>query len=286
MAVSSFFKVAVCVSAVVGLSACQEGAGSFLSQDGDVTTTESGAKVVEKDVEAPEVFSVQEVGLWDGRPSLGGIWVAHPTAVDPERVMIRNEANGQSVIGALFRKERETPGPKLQVSSEAAEAIGMIAGSPQELSVVAMRRKEIVVEPAPAPVEAEKATSDAPIEGDVAPIAANEVEQTTLDPIASAAAALDAVEDAGKPTNVASAADSSGKSQYIQIGIFSVEANANSVADQMRKAGATPKITTFSNEEKQYWRVIVGPVSSAAEKDALKKKVVGMGYSDAFFVNK
>jgi rare lipoprotein A len=44
----------------------------------------------ERDVEAPEVFDVTDEGLWDGRPSLGGVWVAHPDATDPERVMIRN----------------------------------------------------------------------------------------------------------------------------------------------------------------------------------------------------
>jgi hypothetical protein len=63
------------------------------------------------DVEAPEVFDITDAGLWDGRPSLGGVWVAHPDATDPERVMIRNTETGSFVIGALFRRERENPGP-------------------------------------------------------------------------------------------------------------------------------------------------------------------------------
>ena len=50
--------------------------------------------LVERDVEAPEVFSVTESGLWDGRPSLGGVWVAHPDVGDPERIIIRNTSNG------------------------------------------------------------------------------------------------------------------------------------------------------------------------------------------------
>ena len=90
----------------------------------------SSVRLVERDVEAPEVFQVTDEGLWDGRPSLGGVWVASPEASDPERVIIRNEENGRFVIGALFRRERETPGPTLQVSSDAADALNMVAGSP------------------------------------------------------------------------------------------------------------------------------------------------------------
>ena len=67
-------------------------------------------------------------GLWDGRPSLGGVWVAHPDVTEPERVIIRNEANGKFVIGALFRRERELPGPKLQMSSDAAAALERAGG--------------------------------------------------------------------------------------------------------------------------------------------------------------
>ena len=43
--------------------------------------------LVERDVEAPGVFQVTEAGLWDGRPSLGGVWVAHPDVTEPERVI-------------------------------------------------------------------------------------------------------------------------------------------------------------------------------------------------------
>ena len=50
-------------------------------------------KLVDRDVEAPDVFQVSDQALWDGRPSLGGVWVASPDAVDPERVILRNPAN-------------------------------------------------------------------------------------------------------------------------------------------------------------------------------------------------
>ncbi|MEM8825155.1 MAG: SPOR domain-containing protein [Pseudomonadota bacterium] len=100
-------------------------------------------QLIERDVEAPEVFRAQDRALWDGRPSLGGVWVAAPSVPEPERVIIRNEENGKFVIGALFNRERDNPGPPLQLSSEAAIALGIIAGSPTSIDVVALRREEV-----------------------------------------------------------------------------------------------------------------------------------------------
>ncbi len=74
---------------------------------------------------------------------LGGIWVAHPDVSEPERVIIRNPSNGTSVVGALFRRERDVPGPPLQISSDAANALDMVAGEPQELGVTALRREDV-----------------------------------------------------------------------------------------------------------------------------------------------
>jgi rare lipoprotein A len=112
-----------------------------------------GQRAIERDVEAPDVFQVAEAGLWDGRPSLGGVWVAHPSATDPERVLIRNAATGTEVIGALFRRERENPGPRFQISSEAANALNILPGAPTDLEVTALRLQRIEMEIDPAPAE-------------------------------------------------------------------------------------------------------------------------------------
>jgi len=50
--------------------------------------------------------------LPDARPSFGGVWVAYPGNTQPERVNIRNVGNGKSVVGALFKREADNPGPK------------------------------------------------------------------------------------------------------------------------------------------------------------------------------
>lgn len=248
-------------------------------------------ETVEREVEAPDVFSVSEKGLWDGRPSLGGVWVAHPDVKDPERVIIRNMANGQSVIGALFRREREVPGPLLQVSSDAASALGLLAGAPTEMSIIALRKKTITITP-PAPVETAEALP-----------ATEEIETQTLeDPLAAAAAAIDAAEDnaqdapedieerapavapASSVITPAAGENPLGK-PYVQIGIFSVEANADSAAQGVRNAGLNSSVQAQTSQGKSFWRVIVGPANSSSARAEMQDKVRSLGYEDAYFVS-
>lgn len=286
------------------LTACDEN-GDFVAMQAfepkntDVQGTPApGAeiKTVERDVESPEVFSATEAGLWDGRPSLGGVWVAHPDVTDPERVIIRNPNNDQFVVGALFRRERDIPGPRLQISSDAAEALGMLAGAPAELNVTALRKEEV----------AEAPEGAAPIEADTVAIA-GDIEATPLDPIASAAAALDApapliqpvaqstpaatgIQPAAvaEPVKTAAATRPSASSlskPYIQIGIFSVEANAERTAKQMRSAGVIPTVKRFERDSKPFWRVVVGPAATSGERSQLLTKIKGEGFTDAYAVS-
>lgn len=267
------------------LAACEEGAGlPFLEpKDKDAAATETrSTKLVERDVEAPDVFQVTEAGLWDGRPSLGGVWVAHPDVKEPERVIIRNTSNDKFVIGALFRRERDIPGPRIQASSDAATALGMLAGAPVQLNVTALRREEVQEEPVPeaAPVEA-ASLEELP-----------EVSETALDPVEGAAAAIEAAAPTPQPAAApAPAAAPKPKTSplskpYVQIGIFSVEANANRAADQMRAAGMVPTVREEKTNGKPFWRVVVGPAQSKSELTALLNKVKSTGFSDAYAVKK
>ena len=286
------FTIRLCaIGAPVAVTACDDaGNFSFMQPKGEtaqVSRAAQSTKLVERDVEAPEVFQVTEAGLWDGRPSLGGVWVAHPDVKEPDRVIIRNELTGKFVIGAMFRKERETPGPRLQVSSDAAAAIGMLAGSPLELTVTALRREEVEEAPAIAP------------EAELLP-AAVDVETTSLDdPIAAAAAAIDAsapnpqpIPDANaapSPTAVAAkpaapATASSLLKPFVQIGIFSVEDNARRTADKMRAAGIIPTVYDQETKGKRFWRVVVGPVGTTSDRDEVLKTVKSLGFTDAYFV--
>ena len=272
------FRLILILAGVLALSACEDGQmPSFLrGSGGEGAAANASSRTVERDREAPEVFQITENGLWDGRPSLGGVWVAHPDAKDPERVIIRNESNGKFVVGVLYRPERQTPGPRFQASSDAAQALDMLAGQPAKLNVTALRREEVPVETPAAPAE------------DGALAAAPAVTATSLDPIAAASAALDATEAGTPPPTVtpAAAAPSAGglAKPFIQIGIFSVEANAKNTAEALRQAGMVPTIKPGKINGKDFWRVIVGPSPTSAERAALLKKIKGLGFNDAYFV--
>jgi len=335
---------------IVSLSACEEGQmfapATDEGEDVDGTAVVPEARVEIQEVERSDIFSTTELALWDGRPSLGGIWVAHPDVGDPERVRMKNTTNGQTVTGALFRRERANPGPRIQLSSDAAAALDVLAGQPTELDIVVLRQEEVVIEPAPIPVDeatedtedetteentsgkttavvvgAATAASAAPPErpgfwqrfrdslrnepepSDDAEAAATlapaddasvpDVETEPLEPLAAAAAAIDeGEEDAASteqpaPASVATASAPSGlKNPFVQVGLFSVEANASAAAANLRQSGIVPTIAEGANGDRRFWRVLVGPMTGATEQADVLAQVRGLGYSDAFLTPK
>lgn len=292
---------------------CMNGAGTQGDVAGEATALSqrpARGEVVENDIEAPEVFRITDEGLWDGRPSLGGIWVAYPDVADPERVIIRNESNGKFVIGALFRRERENPGPKLQTSSDAAAALGMLAGAPVMLSVTALRREEPAAESAPKAEEPAPAAGgkDVAVSGDDAapPPAATEAEparaKRSWNPFRrrNAAPAAPAAEEvsteplpaatraiADEPAGVPEARETGSKldKPYVQIGIFSVEANADATAAALRENGLAARIYEQQSSGKTFWRVVAGPSATRVDRAALLGKVKAMGFGDAYPVS-
>ena len=287
MASSRTGRVTLLLCGVGLLAACEKG-GQFelfksKSSPAEVSLnaapSSSSVKLIERDVEAPEVFQSADQGLWDGRPSLGGVWVAHPDVTDPERVIIRNQDNGKFVIGALFKRERENPGPRFQVSSDAAVALGMLAGAPDELNVTALRRQEV-------PLADETAGA-----GNETLPAPEQIQTASLDPISAAGAALDRIEASdpapvavSAPTPKPAASPSKLSKPFIQIGLFSVEQNASNTGVALRNAGILPTIQTNTTKGKTYYRVTVGPAPNSADRAAMLKKVKDLGYSDAYFV--
>lgn len=92
--------------------------------------------------EAPEAPAEPEAsaatltgdGVWDGRPSLGGVWVARNGVEAPARVEIVDERTGASVTGALFRRT-DAGAAAFQVSSDAAVALDIPAETAVPLTV-------------------------------------------------------------------------------------------------------------------------------------------------------
>ncbi len=248
-----------------------------------VTTSVAPAttvKLVDHDVEAPGDFQTTDKALWDGRPSLGGVWVAATNVSDPMRVIMRNPANGKFVIGALFRREADNPGPKLQISSDAADALGLVAGEPATINVTALRREEVpATQPnANRPLLDTSETVAAPateVAADaVAAIAAPAIKPSTKP--AAETAAQPAAQPAAEPAAAAPVAGG----VAIQIGIFSVEDNAKRAVATLAKSGITATIRKETSHGKPLWSVI------ATGNAAILAKIKKAGFTDAYFLKR
>jgi len=300
-------RLALVLAGFTFLSACEEGKefklfdkplfpAKHTTNEVGTTTDGTTTTTIEKDVESPDVFQQSENGLWDGRPSLGGVWVAHPDAGEPERVIIRNEANDKFIVGALFHRERDFPGPRFQVSSDAAAELGMLAGAPVALNVTALRRQVIPVAPeVSAPLVDTVETPETVQTPET--IAAAPLDATTSEPAESidsvASIAASAIEAAVASTNNDDATDvvavaapavqrSSLEKPYVQIGIFAIESNAQDTSSLLRNSGVLPTIKEFATAGKTYWRVIVGPIPTKSDRSAVIKKVKSLGFGDAY----
>ena len=385
--IRAIFLASVAAGALAACEKALDGAGPV--GDAPVARAATSVRLVDRDVEAPQVFQVSDAALWDGRPSLGGVWVASPDAVDPERVILRNPANGKFVIGALFRRERLNPGPALQISSDAAAALGILAGQPSQVNVTALRREEAETapdatkpildaneavettslaaaaidraegKPVPVPaVAAASAVTEAVIDTDFAAAdpmvdtpkrkkgglfgkrraveaevetaalpAEAAVEATTLsvetaaaEPVADtpkpkkgwlfgkrraveaevemaalpAEAAVEATTlNAGAitatPIPVAAVAapklpvaKAAGRAALIQIGIFSVDANADRAVKLLTSKGVSARKLTETSQGKTFWRV----VADAPDRAATLASVKAAGFADAYPVSR
>ena len=174
-----------------------------------------------------------------------------------------------------------------QVSSDAAAALGMLAGAPAEqLNVTALRREE--AQPA-------EDTAAATGTGDIEPASGSAA--SDLDPVAGAAAAIDAAEteSAGATRPVLRQGRNRRRSRreashrlpspISRSGIFSVEQNAKQHrhGDATERAWCPPCKKQSSRRARRFWRVIVGPprvpLPNAHASCARKK---GIGFSDAY----
>lgn len=281
------------VLCVAFLAACDDltlGGGNSADSDGNPSATvnvEGGKiRIRETDVEAPDIFALRAQGLWDGRPSLGGLWVAVPGNVDPDRVRITNLDNGQTVIGSLFGKEVDNPGPPILVSSAAAAAIGMTAGKPAKMSLVVLRRETVeIVSSAP----------EAPVEEAVAGVVEDPVAETAVVETTTAskpadgeittqsleATVLSAIDETEKPAAPAAPVSSVAR-PFIQVATVPTPLAANNVVKKLQGGGVSAEVRTSRSGSKTAFRVVVGPVADAAAQSAALKKIRALGYKDAF----
>ncbi|MEM7242063.1 MAG: SPOR domain-containing protein [Pseudomonadota bacterium] len=280
------------VVSVFVLAGCVDGPILGNSKPENPAATKATGKAAE--VAAPEVFSRTDRAVWDGRPTLGGLWIAHPNANTPARATITNVASGKSTTGALWSKTPGIPGPPFTVSSDLAVALGMQAGTPVEIRVVALKK---VVEATP------EAESDAKSE-ELPEVAATE--ETSGN--SAATAKTEAVEETPKrqpfrlfgtrkeknaeqvatpqeDKTVEAAPALSGSGRAAQVGLFSDKANADRVAATLSQKGLGAKIISGkSNAGKSFWRVVTGPAKDTSAEAKLLADVKALGFPDAFLI--
>ncbi|NSX56454.1 SPOR domain-containing protein [Parasulfitobacter algicola] len=284
----------------------------FKKADASETTTRTATqtlRTVERDVESPEVFLAREQGLWDGRLSLGGIWVAHPDVIDPERAVIRNVRTGDSVVGALFRREREFPGPRIQVSSDAARDLGLIAGQPVELEIVALRSEKVELGPAPQDLDTETQPLGSPGDVEATPL---DPSKSLDDPIEAAAAAIEQAETGGamampqstgeEPVMIGTTAEDGTiapaepqtaevkparkglfalRKPIVEIATFPTRERAEQAVGDLRRIDISARVSTDNSSGEPVYRVLYGPVSDRSERSAAIITAKASGYTNA-----
>ncbi len=109
----------------------------------DLNKTDEIMVAEAEDVEQPDVFQSTDMAMWDGRPTLGDIWVSVPGATQPERVVIRNEQTGRTVKGAMFVRDtsESNVSAPIKLSPGAARALGVGPLELAKISVTALRKE-------------------------------------------------------------------------------------------------------------------------------------------------
>ena len=92
----------------------------------------------------------------------------------------------------------------------------------------------------------------------------------------------------GEPTRLASRAPElaratsprANRAYEVQVGAFSVRANAERAVDLVSGAGQA-EIRPVDNNGVTFWRVVVSPISDASQAAAVRDRVVASGFADA-----
>ncbi|MEO0388349.1 MAG: SPOR domain-containing protein [Pseudomonadota bacterium] len=276
--------------ALAGCDSLEAVTGSAATPSTTPVSVERGElRIEERDVEAPDVFALRDRGLWDGRPSLGGIWVAVPQRVAPDRVKIVNRDNDRSVVGGLFRKEVDNPGPAILVSADAAAALGMQAGTPAPLELVVLRRETVEIAPPPPVVPIEEAVTEpaeAPDSDAEAVAAATATLLTASAPEPAAPVVAPSVpegEIAAAPLAPAAAVSTLDR-PYVQVATLDTPAEANAVVQTLQAGGLSGELRIDASGQTTVFSVVVGPALTEADRTETLDAIRALGFDDALAV--
>ncbi len=92
--------------------------------------------------EKPEILDISTSVIWDGEQTLGGNWISHPNVDSPERVLIKNNSNDKSIVGAIFQQTKKMETETAVISSDAARALGISKNNQTKVQIIAVRVNE------------------------------------------------------------------------------------------------------------------------------------------------
>ena len=90
--------------------------------------------------EMPEILDISTSVFWDGKQTLGGNWISHPDVDSPERVLIKNIANGESIVGAIFQQSKKAKSGSAQISSDAAKSLKIDKNEQTKVQIIAIKK--------------------------------------------------------------------------------------------------------------------------------------------------
>ena len=92
--------------------------------------------------EKPAILDISTSVIWDGEQTLGGNWISHPNVDSPERVLIKNNSNGKSIVGAIFQQTKKMKTGPAVISSDAAKALNIAQNDQTKVQIIAVRAAE------------------------------------------------------------------------------------------------------------------------------------------------
>ncbi len=218
----------------------------------------------------PKAFHAAGLAMWDGARTLAGIWIAHPMAQTARRVRLTNGETGVRVDAAMFRRDPNLSGPRIVVSSEAAERLGLAPGHGTPITIEGL---------------AYRADTEAAAEREA--VVASAVQQPVPAPDEVLAAEVPAGATAGAPVGPAPtpapnrAGDIADGRHFIQAGVFGQPGNAARLVEKLRAADLPVTGLPLTVGERQLTRVLVGPYRTIAERDTALETVKKLGPADA-----
>ncbi len=162
-------------SACMGLDQSAEDAAPVVARTATKVPKTAPRLVLTTD---PETFHAEDFLLWDGEETLRGRWIAFPDLRTARQVRVTNSETGAMTDAAMLRRYAGAAGPRIIVSSQAADALGLVPGHATQVTIEALTYAD------PAALEAAAAKQpdvETDLEPDLEPNVDLDGEQRTVD---------------------------------------------------------------------------------------------------------